>query len=137
MDPRRAGEETNREKSQRQRVLVVEDELIIGEIAAEALMDAGYEAFTAASAEEAEIILRDMSVDVLFTDINLGGRDGFELARGRTVAPTTLVGSLYLGPLADLPRHVRVSGIALPAKPYRLTELVEAVERALKATTTQ
>jgi hypothetical protein len=68
-------------KSLRQRVLVVEDELIIGEIAAEALADAGYEVLTAASAEEAEIILRDVSVDVLFTDINLGGQDGFELAQ--------------------------------------------------------
>jgi DNA-binding NtrC family response regulator len=68
-------------KSLRQRVLVVEDELIIGEIAAEALMEAGYEVFTAASAEEAEILLRDVSVDVLFTDINLGGQDGFELAQ--------------------------------------------------------
>ena len=56
-------------KSLRQRVLVVEDELIIGEIAAEVLTDAGYEVFTAASAEEAEIILRDVSIDVLFTDI--------------------------------------------------------------------
>src|SRR5688572_18001330 len=68
-------------KSLRQRVLLVEDELIIGEIAAEALTDAGYEVFTAASAEEAEIILRDVSVDVLFTDINLGGQNGFELAQ--------------------------------------------------------
>ena len=51
-------------KSLRQRVLVVEDELIIGEIAAEALTDAGYEVLTAASAEEAETILRDVSVDV-------------------------------------------------------------------------
>ena len=68
-------------KSVRQRILVVEDELIIGEIAAEALTDAGYEVFTAASAEEAEILLRDVSVDVLFTDINLGGQDGFELAQ--------------------------------------------------------
>ena len=68
-------------KSLRQRVLVVEDELIIGELAAEALIEAGYEVFTAASAEEAEVILRDESVDILFTDIDLGGRDGFDLAQ--------------------------------------------------------
>ena len=55
--------------------------MIIGEIATEVLRSAGYEVFTAASAEEAEIILRDVSVDVLFTDINLGGRDGFELTQ--------------------------------------------------------
>ena len=58
MDPPRTGEEPA-PKSLRERVLVVEDELIIGEIAAEVLTDAGYEVFTAASAEEAEIILRE------------------------------------------------------------------------------
>ena len=69
-------------KSLRQRVLVVEDELIIGEIAAEVLTDAGYEVFTAASAEEAEIILRDVSIDVLFTDINLGSaQEEFPMTR--------------------------------------------------------
>jgi len=91
----------------------VEDELIIGEIAAEALADAGYEVLTAASAEEAEIILRDVSVDVLFTDINLGGQDGFELAQAAFVSPTTLVDCLYLRPFPDLPRYVRVSGSAI------------------------
>ena len=101
-------------KSLRERVLVVEDELIIGEIATEVLRDAGYEVFTAASAEEAEIILREMSVDVLFTDIDLGGQDGFELAQAALSLQPLVVGCLYLGPLADLPWHVRVSGSAFP-----------------------
>ena len=124
-------------KSQRQRVLVVEDELIIGEIAAEALMDAGYEVFTAASAEEAEIILRDMSVDVLFTDINLGGRDGFELAQA-TLSLQPLLSVVFTSGRSRI-CHGMCASVGLPflAKPYRLTELVEAVERALKATTTQ
>ena len=124
-------------KSQRQRVLVVEDELIIGEIAAEALIDAGYEVFTAASAEEAEIILRDVSVDVLFTDINLGGRDGFELAQA-ALSLQPLLSVVFTSGRSRI-CHGMCASVGLPflAKPYRLTELVEAVERALKATTTQ
>ena len=124
-------------KCLRQRVLVVEDELLIGEIAAEALTDAGYEVITAASAEEAEIVLRDMSVDLLFTDIDLGGQDGFELAQT----------ALSLQPLVSVvftsgrPRicHGMCRSLEVPflAKPYRLAEVVETVERALKATTTQ
>jgi FixJ family two-component response regulator len=109
-------------KSLRQRVLVVEDELIIGEIAAEALMEAGYEVFTAASAEEAEILLRDVSVDVLFTDIDLGGQDGFVFTSGRSRICHGLCDSV---------------GMPFLAKPYRLTELLETVERAVKATSTQ
>ncbi|MFL5205885.1 MAG: response regulator, partial [Microvirga sp.] len=50
-------------------VLVVEDDLMVGAAAAEALEEAGFAVLTAASAEEAEIILGQETVDVLFTDI--------------------------------------------------------------------
>jgi DNA-binding NtrC family response regulator len=124
-------------KSLRQRVLVVEDELIIGEIAAEALTDAGYEVFTAASAEEAEIMLKDVSVDVLFTDINLGGQDGFELAQG-TLSLQPLVSIVFTSGRSRICHGLCESvGVPFLAKPYRLSEMVETVERALKAVTTQ
>jgi DNA-binding NtrC family response regulator len=124
-------------KSLRQRVLVVEDELIIGEIAAEALTDAGYEVFTAASAEEAEIILKDVSVDVLFTDINLGGQDGFELAQV-ALSLQPLLAIVFTSGRSRICHGLCESvGVPFLAKPYRLAELMETVERALKAATTQ
>jgi DNA-binding NtrC family response regulator len=124
-------------KSLRQRVLVVEDELIIGEIAAEALADAGYEVLTAASAEEAEILLRDVSVDVLFTDINLGGQDGFELAQV-ALSLQPLLSVVFTSGCSRVCHGLCASvGVPFLAKPYRLTELVETVERAVKATSTQ
>jgi DNA-binding response OmpR family regulator len=120
-----------------QRVLVVEDELIIGEIAAEALQDAGYEVFTAASAEEAEIILRDVSVDVLFTDINLGGQDGFELAQA-ALSLQPLLSVVFTSGRSRI-GHGMCGSVGVPflAKPYRLTELVATIEGVLKAVTTQ
>jgi DNA-binding NtrC family response regulator len=124
-------------KSLRQRVLVVEDELIIGELAAEALADAGYEVFTAASAEEAEIILRDVSVDVLFTDINLGGRDGFELAQA-ALSLQPLLSVVFTSGRSRICHGLCESvGVPFLAKPYPLMELVATIERAVKATTTQ
>jgi len=124
-------------KSLRQRVLVVEDELIIGEIAAEALMEAGYEVFTAASAEEAEILLRDVSVDVLFTDIDLGDQDGFELARA-ALSLQPLLSVVFTSGRSRICHGLCASvGVPFLAKPYRLTELLETVERAVKATSTQ
>jgi DNA-binding NtrC family response regulator len=124
-------------KSLRQRVLVVEDELIIGEIAAEALTDAGYEVLTAASAEEAETILRDVSVDVLFTDINLGGQDGFELAQA-ALSLQPLLSVVFTSGRSRICHGLCESvGVSFLAKPYRLTELLETVERAVKATSTQ
>ena len=124
-------------KSLRQRVLVVEDELIIGEIAAEALTDAGYEVLTAASAEEAEILLRDVSVDVLFTDINLGGQDGFELAHA-ALSLHPLLSVVFTSGRSRICHGLCASaGMPFLAKPYRLTELLETVERAVKATWAQ
>ncbi|EIM28799.1 response regulator [Microvirga lotononidis] len=124
-------------KSLRQRVLVVEDELIIGELAAEALTDAGYEVFTAASAEEAAIILRDMSVDILFTDIDLGGQDGFELAQTALSLQPFL--SLVFTSGRSRIYHGRCASVGVPflVKPYRLTELVETVQRASTARSKQ
>jgi DNA-binding NtrC family response regulator len=111
--------------------------LIIGEIAAEALTDAGYEVLTAASAEEAEVISRDVSVDVLFTDINLGGQDGFELAQA-ALSLQPLLTVVFTSGRSRICHGLCASvGVPFLAKPYRLTELVETVERAAKATTTQ
>jgi len=124
-------------KSLRQRVLVVEDELIIGEMAAEVLTDAGYEVFTAASAEEAEIILRDVSVDVLFTDIDLGGQDGFALAQAALSLQPLLAVVFTSGRSRICHGLCEAVGAPFLAKPYRLSELVETVERALTATTAQ
>jgi DNA-binding NtrC family response regulator len=124
-------------KSLRQRVLVVEDELIIGEIAAEALTDAGYEVLTAASAEEAEILLRDVSLDVLFTDIDLGGQDGFELAQAALSLQPLLSVVFTSGRSRTCHGLCESVGVPFLAKPYRLAELLETVERAVKATSTQ
>jgi DNA-binding NtrC family response regulator len=112
---------------------VVEDELIVGEIAAEALPDAGYEVLTAASAEEAEIILKDVSVDVLFTDIDLECQDGFRLAETALSLQPLL--SVVVTSGRSRICHGRCESVGVPflAKPYRLTELVETIERALKA----
>jgi DNA-binding NtrC family response regulator len=114
----------------RKRVLVVEDELVIGMIAAEALEDAGFEVLTAASAEEAEVILSQEPVDVLFTDIDLGGRDGCELAgKALGVQP-------WLSVVFASGRSRRCHGGRVPAeapflaKPYRLSDMIAEIDRA-------
>jgi DNA-binding response OmpR family regulator len=124
-------------KSFRQRVLVVEDELIIGEIAAEALTDAGFEVFTASSAEEAEVILSDVSIDVLFTDIDLGGRDGFGLAESALLLQPLLSVVFTSGRSRTCHGMCASVGVPFLAKPYRLPELVEMIGRVLDRDPTQ
>lgn len=65
------------------RVLLVEDELLVREVAAEDLAECGFEVTSASDGDEALAILQDsVDFDLLFTDIRMpGGTDGWELAR--------------------------------------------------------
>ena len=62
------------------KVLVVEDEMLIRELACEDLADAGHQVASAGSGDEALAILQaDPSFGVLFTDIHMPGEiDGWE-----------------------------------------------------------
>lgn len=63
-------------------ILIVEDEVFVRMIGADALEEAGYRVMEAASADEALAILEQAaSVQVLFTDIRMpGSMDGLALA---------------------------------------------------------
>ncbi|WP_206599109.1 response regulator [Sphingomonas turrisvirgatae] len=65
------------------RILIVEDEMIVRLIGSDTLTDAGYDVVEAGSADEAlRILERHGDVEVLFTDIRMPGTmDGLELAR--------------------------------------------------------
>ena len=67
----------------RKRVLVVEDEVLVGEMVGAALTDDGFDVHLRHAANDALRFLRSGNeVDVLFTDIDLpGGMDGGSLAR--------------------------------------------------------
>ncbi|HLM42080.1 MAG TPA: response regulator [Microvirga sp.] len=113
----------------RWRVLVVEDELILGAVAAEALEEAGFAVLTAASAEEAEVILSHEAVDVLFTDIDLGGRDGCDLAaRALDMQPGLCV--VFTSGRSRRYHESRLpAGAPFLAKPYRLSQLIDEIDR--------
>jgi two-component system, response regulator PdtaR len=67
---------------QRIAVLVVEDEALIRMTIVNELEDAGFEVFEAAHAAAAiEILMANLSIRVMFTDIDMpGGMDGLKLA---------------------------------------------------------
>jgi CheY-like chemotaxis protein len=107
-------------RSVRFKVLLVEDEVLISEMVAEVLAEQGFDVHTVGSATEALCILKaGTSVDVLFTDINLGdGMDGVTLAMHARVMlpdlPVVFASGRWgtLEGLADLPRS------AVLPKPY-------------------
>jgi CheY-like chemotaxis protein len=112
------------------RVLVVEDEVLIRSMCAEALRDAGCQVVEAARADEALSYLRaGGEVDLVFSDVRMPGEiDGMELAR--------LVGSLnpslpVILPSGNLsPEDANGLRFFLP-KPYRIYGAVAAVFKVL------
>jgi CheY-like chemotaxis protein len=62
-------------------VLVVDDEPLVLEVTALMLKDLGCEVVTALNAEDAlEKLSADKRIEILITDINMPGMDGYELA---------------------------------------------------------
>lgn len=76
--------------SSRAKILVVEDEALIGEMVADALEEQGFDVFLVSNAADAlRYVESGAQVDALFTDVHLpGGMDGSELAnRVRSLRP--------------------------------------------------
>jgi DNA-binding NtrC family response regulator len=105
-------------------VLLVEDEPLISDIAAEALAEQGFEVETAANAGDALRRLEgESAVDILFTDIDLpGGMDGTALARCarrvRSNLPVIFTSGRY-----RLDASEAVAGAVFLPKPYDLNAL--------------
>ncbi|MBX9930068.1 MAG: response regulator [Methylobacterium sp.] len=114
-------------------VLVVEDEAMVCDLAAEAFLDEGYRVLTAADADEAQAILERESIDLLFTDIDLAhNTNGIALARcARRHRPGLPViytsgGRANLSPADAVPASVFVP------KPYRPSQLVAVANNLLR-----
>ena len=114
-----------------QTILIVEDEALVRLDAADVLREGGYCVHEAANASDAMESLQSKStVDLLFTDINLGkGMNGIELAMW-TLA--NLPGVKILVTTGETLKNVlpRVLGVILP-KPYANSDLLDRVKHAL------
>ena len=107
-----------RRRATPRRVLVVEDEALICVETADTLEHQGFEVHIALSGEDALRRLRGgLAVDVLFTDINLGGAlDGTMLARlARELLPSLAV--VYTSGTVETIAQP-VAGSAFVPKPY-------------------
>ncbi|MCB9914232.1 MAG: response regulator, partial [Planctomycetes bacterium] len=109
-------------------ILIVEDELVIAHAMASALEARGHAVRVADSAEMALALPRPQ---VLITDLQLGGRSGLELLaayRRQGVQPRTIF--VTGNPTLDACREAfRLGACEFLAKPFRLEELIQAVER--------
>jgi len=110
------------------KVLLVEDEMLVRELAYEDLSDAGHAVTTAGSGDDALALLRDGApFDVLFTDIRMPGEiDGWQLAReAKQLIPALKV--IFATGLNDDTGRLQPDERLL-TKPYRRNELLAALE---------
>ena len=108
-------------------VLLVEDELLVRELASEDLADAGFEVTAAGDGDEALGYLREgRRFDLLFTDIRMPGAvDGWQLAQeARQLLPELRV--IYATGLGDAADGL-AEGERYVRKPYSLTDLHQAL----------
>ena len=114
-------------------VLVVEDEAIVCELAAEALLDEGYRVLTAEDADEAQAILERETVDLLFTDIDLArNTNGIALARRARSRRPGLPVIYTSGGRATLSQAEAVASSVFVPKPYRPSQLVALTNDMLR-----
>jgi len=105
------------------KILVVEDDPFIRDMAVTELEDAGYQVMEAASGGQALRLLQaGIAVDALLTDVRMPEANGWEVARA------------YRGRFPDLPvlyvtgyaeQMQPVSGGMILSKPYRTSQVVD------------
>ncbi len=107
--------------------LVAEDEMLIRELIAEDLGDAGFSVTTFANADAAAAALDDGArFDLLFTDVRMPGAiDGWELGR-RALAAHPAAKVIYATGFSD-GGPVLTAGERKLAKPYRYDSLIDVL----------
>jgi CheY-like chemotaxis protein len=115
------------------RVLLVEDEPTIRQMAAEALRDEGFDVVEAANGDEAagKLVYPD-AIDVVFTDVRMPGTmDGIDVAlRARKLHPgiAVIVVSGYALHLWERLEELNPPPVFL-RKPFRMKEAVAVLRR--------
>jgi DNA-binding NtrC family response regulator len=115
------------------RIMVIDDEKIVGDMAKMALQQDGYEVETFLSAEPALARLKEQKFDVVVTDYKMKGIDGMEVLKTvRALYPATKV--IMITAFANLDTAIealRGDVHDFFPKPVKIKELKASINRAL------
>ena len=117
------------------RVLVVEDEPAVGEVATAALADAGHEVRWARDGRAGLAALREWPADVIVLDLMMPVLDGwgFRAEQRRLASPLSQVPVVILSGARDAASAAKdLDAAGLVVKPFALEALIEAVQSALR-----
>ncbi len=93
----------------------------------------GYEVITASSAEEALQYLEDHDLDIVLTDLRMGGMDGLELVRSvhSSRPETRIILMTAFGSIETAIDAIKAGAFHFVAKPVKLPEVGVLIEKAL------
>jgi len=120
-----------------ERILVVEDEPTVRELAAKILRQSGYEVLEAGSVAEAISVFdeREGRIDLVFSDVILPDRTGLQLAETLREKTPELPILLSSGHAYDRSRFgdIEARGLAFLQKPYSLPDLLRTIREIVRA----
>lgn len=118
-----------------QSILVVEDDEIVREVVSRTLRARQFKVTTAASGEEALDLIRAQYFDLILTDVNMPGMDGFSFIRSVRMTPTLGQPEVIFISSSDdralFKRAMNVGACDFLVKPFTAAELGEAVTTRL------
>ena len=116
------------------RILVVDDQEDIREMARLVLLDAGFLVETAASGEEALKRARDLELDLVLLDINMPGLDGWATLKLLRAAAADLPVAMFSvkSEVRDKMASLQDGAVDFIAKPFSVDELVRRVARIVE-----
>ncbi|MEE8409520.1 MAG: ATP-binding protein, partial [Myxococcota bacterium] len=112
-------------------IAVVDDDPSVGELMKDLLDDLGHEVTVLTMVNETLTFLADNPIDLLITDLDLGGMSGWQLARSvRQIQPQIIVGLITGWPLGATDEELKSRGVDFVlAKPFSIDALTDALER--------
>jgi two-component system cell cycle sensor histidine kinase/response regulator CckA len=117
---------------ERPRILLVEDEMAVREMLADGLAMHGFDVVSAETAEQAELLAREQTFDLLLSDIDLPGQNGAELAASlRNRFPDLAIVLMSGYPDDGAIAAAGLDGQAVLRKPFSLANLVSRIRDTL------
>lgn len=116
------------------RILAVDDDASVRESLKRILEDSGYEVVSATDGAEGEAKLKEQNFDLLILDMNMPGRDGWDVL-GCANAEYPMLPVIVITGMFDQLDSTNIPGVAaLLKKPIEVPQLLEVIETVLSET---
>ena len=130
---RRESRDSASKRSERERILVVDDEPHVLWQVRNALTEAGYGAMVTSNPDELDHLLRKRRPDLILLDLILPGTDGFELLKSCSeVSDVPVIFLSGRGSDQHIARAFEMGAVDYISKPFSPTELVARIGAALR-----